>query len=91
MTPSVIPLDGNASLLLWLEARNAGFFPFGLAPVLWHRTPEVEALDRHLWEAINVTLVRCNARALLSRACNLHGLVTLYVYSVLVPTHKNNL
>ena len=77
--------NNNASLLL-LRAmelgvlKPAGFFPFGLTPVLWHRTPEVEALGRHLWEAKhNPGEVQCQSSPKQSMQ---FGLVTLYMYYV---------
>ena len=83
MTPIVIPLDGNASLLLW-RAMGTGvlkpgrLFPIGLAPVLWHRIPEVEALGIHLWEAKRKPgEVQCQSSPKQSMQ---FGLVTLHMY-----------
>ena len=76
MTPSVIPLDGNVSLLLWramgtevLEARQAfSHLASRLSFGIGHQKSKT-LVD--IYGKLNVTLVWCNARALLSRACNL--------------------
>ena len=56
-------------------------FPIGLVPVLWNRTPEVEALGRHLssvWEAKRKPgEVQCQNSPKQSMQ---FGLVTLYIY-----------
>ena len=55
-------------------------FPIGLTPVLWHRTPEVKALGRHLWVAKrNPGEVQCQSSPKQSMQ---FVLVTLYMYIV---------
>ena len=59
------------------EARQA-FSHLASRPVLWHRTPEVKALGRHLWEAkCNPGEVQCQSSPKQSMQ---FVLVTLYMY-----------
>ena len=79
MTPSVIPLAGNAFLLLWRARGTGGLKPGRLFPI-WPRTPKVEALGRHLWEAKrNPGEMQCQSSPKQSMQ---FGLVTLYMYIV---------